>query len=77
MSKNRDGDRIMILRFSSQEEIKQFFEIFQEAGVGSLVKVGDDSAYKNNKEKEKKETKWSEMGLENLDDKNSEKPSLI
>lgn len=74
---SKEDERIMILRFSDEEELRDFFDLFQESGLGSLVKVGDDSDYHNNKQKDGKETTWSKWGLENLDEKSSEKPSLI
>jgi len=72
-----DDDRLVILRFSDSDELKKFFSVFKDADVGSLVKIGDDSDYSNNKEKSGKETKFSELGMPEYDEKSSEKPSLI
>lgn len=77
MSSDRSDERIMILRFSDSDELQEFYSLFKGSGLGSLVKVGDDSDYSNNKEKSSKSTRWSDWGLENLDEKSSEKPSLI
>lgn len=74
---SKEDDRILILRFKNQENLKSFFEFFEDHEAGSLVKIGNDSDYSNNKEKDGKETRFSEWGMENLDKKNSEKPSLI
>ena len=76
MSDKQDS-RLLILRFNNDAELKTFFEIFDGQELGSVVKVGKDKDYKNNKEVDKKNTRWSKWGLQNLDDKNSEKPSLI
>lgn len=70
-------DRLVILRFSDSDELKEFYNLFKDSGLGSLVKVGDDGDYSNNKEKSGKETKFSELGLSKYDEKSSEKPSLI
>ena len=51
----------------------------------SIDEVSDDvlerlerkrGRYQNNKQKESKSTKWSDWGMENLDEKNSEKTPL-
>jgi len=69
-------DRLVILRFSDSDELKEFFNLFKDSGLGSLVKVGDNDDYKNNKEKNV-ETKFSDIGLSKYDEKKSDKPSLI
>ena len=77
MSNKKHDEKILILRFNDRSELQDFFELFNDSGLGSLVKVGDDSDYHNNKQKDSKSTKWSDWGMENLDKKSSEKPSLI
>lgn len=79
MSENsgEDEERLLILRFDNKDELRDFFDIWKGSNLGSLVKAGDASNYSNNKEKDKKPTKWSDMGMENYDNKSSEKPSLI
>ena len=76
---NKQDSPLMILKFSDQEEMKQFFEIWNETGLGELVKSSKsgDSDYSNGRSKDKKSTRWSDWGMQNLDDKDSEKPSLI
>jgi len=74
---NQDSDRLVILRFSSQSEIREFFSYMKESGLGSIVKVSDDSDYEEEKSKEKKSTLFSELGLEKLDQKRTEKPNLV
>jgi len=80
MSSDSD-ERFIILKFSESEELKEFFSLFKESGLGSLVKIGDDPDGRNNQKRSNngsdKSTKWSDWGMENLDEKNSEKPSLI
>jgi len=75
----KDSSPLLIFKFSSNEEMKKFFEIWKENDLGELVKSSKsgDMSYSNGKKKEKKDTRWSKWGLQNLDDKNSEKPSLI
>ena len=76
---NKSDSPLMILKFSDQEEMKQFFEIWKENDFGELVKTSKsgDSSYSNGRSKEKKSTRWSKWNLQKLDKKNSEKPNLI
>lgn len=74
---SKQGSRLLILRFNNDSELKNFFDLWKSQDLGSLVKIGDENDYTNNKEKENKETRFSKWGIENLDNKNSEKPSLI
>lgn len=69
-------DRLVILRFSDSDELKEFFNLFKDSGLGSLVKVGDDDDWTNNQEKNVK-TKFSEIGLSKYDEKKADKPNLI
>jgi len=69
-------DRLVILRFSDSDELKEFFNLFKDSGLGSLVKVGDDDDWTNNQEKNV-ETKFSEIGLSKYDEKKADKPNLI
>jgi hypothetical protein len=75
----KEDSPLLIFKFSSNEELKQFFEIWKENDLGELVKSSKsgDLDYSNGRGKDSKSTRWSKWGLENLDDKNSEKPSLI
>jgi len=77
--KDDDKSRLMILKFSNQEEMKKFFQIWKDTELGELVKSSKsgDLDYSNGRGKDKKSTRWSKWGMENLDDKKSEKPSLI
>lgn len=74
---DKQGSRLLILRFNNDSELRNFFELWKSQDLGSLVKIGDDNDYTNNKESNKKETRFSKWGMKNLDNKNSEKPSLI
>lgn len=76
---NKGDSPLMILKFSDQEEMKKFFEVWKSNDLGELVKTSKsgDQSYSNGRKKDKKSTLWSKYGLENLDQKNSEKPSLI
>lgn len=76
---NKEDAPLLIFKFSDQEEMKEFFEIWKENDLGELVKSSKsgDPNYKGKRKKEKKSTLWSKYGIENLDQKNSEKPSLI
>jgi len=76
-AEKEEDDRIVFLRFSDSEDLRNFFQVFKDSGFGSLVKVGDSDDYSNNKEKSGKETKFSKLGLSKYDEKSSEKPSLI
>jgi len=76
LMKNKKDSRLLILRFKDDQELKKFYRIYKESGLGSLVKIGDDDDYENNKSKEKKGTLWSKWNMKNLDDKNSEKTPL-
>jgi len=74
-------ERFVILKFSDQSNLREFFSLFEEAGLGKLHKVGSDPDGRNNQKKKNngknKSTRWSDWGLENLDEKSQEKPSLI
>lgn len=72
-----DGDRLIILRFSGSDELKQFYDLFKDSELGKVVKVGDDSDYDNNKSKDRKKTYFSKLGLEGLDQKRTERANLI
>lgn len=76
---NKSDSPLMILKFSDQEEMKKFFEVWKQTNLGKLVKSSKsgDIDYSGPRSKDKKKTLWSKYGLQNLDDKNSEKPSLI
>lgn len=78
MVKDKESDRLVILRFKNQDEIRKFFSIFKENNLGSIVKVGSnekDELYKNNKSKNH-ETFFTKLGMGHLDRKKSDKPSL-
>jgi hypothetical protein len=79
MPKNEKDEPILILKFNDQEEMQKFFEVWKETEFGNIVKQSSkgDRNYKGKTKKDKKRTLWSKYGLENLDNKNSEKPSLI
>jgi len=79
MPKNEKDEPILILKFNDQEEMQKFFEVWKETEFGNIVKQSSsgDQKYKGKRTKDKKGTLWSKYGLKNLDDKNSEKPSLI
>jgi len=78
-SKNDGDSPLLIFKFSDRSEMKKFFEIWKEYDLGELVKSSSsgDMKYSDGKKKEKKDTRWSKWGLQNLDKKDSEKPSLI
>lgn len=81
MSNEKDDERFVILKFSDQDNLKEFFQFFKSSGLGDLVKVGSDPDGRNNQKKKNngknKATKWSNWGLKSYDEKNQEKPSLI
>lgn len=76
-----DDERFLILRFTDQEELKEFYQIFTDTDLGELHKIGNDPDGRNKKKSEyndgNKPTLFAKWGLEQYDQKKSEKPSLI
>lgn len=83
MSKQNEEneERFLILKFSKPENLKKFYSIFQESGLGELHKVGSDPDGRNMQKKKhngkNKSTWWSKVGASKYDDKDQEKPSLV
>lgn len=80
MTSDDSEERFLILKFSDQENLKEFFSLFQDSGLGKLHKVGSDPDGRNNKKKKNnggnKKTTWSSLGLKSYDEKSAEKTSL-